>query len=164
MLNIPHFLALCFFMNVKGGIPKSTQLLNRSLIAHFLLGLTLFALMIDPVEASIQISAKLFLMSFFIFATVLLTKKFDLLIPAFTAIVMCENLIAIVGIPVVIWINMAEQDVYIPFYLSVALVIWGLAVTGFILRQLLSFKAGLATIVALLYFLVTDLGAFLVLL
>lgn len=163
MLRLNQFIALCFFIGVTGAIPRSTRVLNRSLIVHFLLGLTIFALMIDPVDASIQIVVKLVLMLMFIAGTVLLTRKFDLIVPAATAVVMCENLIAFLGIPVVIWMNLAEQTVYIPFYISVALVVWGLAVTGFIFRQVLALKANIAVLLSFLYFLFTDVGSFLVL-
>ena len=163
MTQISRFITLCFFMKNHGELPQSRQLLSTSLITHFFLGLIILALTIDPVEASIQISAKLVFSLFFILAAVLLARKFSLLVPAITAIIMCENLIALIGLPVVFWMHMAEEKVFIPFYISVALVVWGLAVTGFILRQLFSIKLGSAVMVSTLYFLVADLGSFLLL-
>jgi len=162
MTQIFHFITLCFFMNNRGDLPQSRQLLSTSLITHFFLGLIIFALMIDPVEASIQISAKLVFSLFFVLIAVVLARKFSLFVPAITAIIMCENLIALIGLPVVFWMHITET-VVIPFYITVALVVWGLAVTGFILRQMFSIKSGSAAIVSVLYFLVADLGSFLLL-
>lgn len=160
MKQISHFITLCFFMNNNRELPQSRQLLSTSLIVHFFLGLIILALLIDPVEASIQISAKLVFSLFFVMTAVLLARKFSMFVPAITAIIMCENLIALIGLPVVFWMHMTET-VVIPFYITVALVVWGLAVTGFIVRQLFSIKLGSAAMVSVLYFLVADLGSFL---
>lgn len=160
MKQIYHFITLCFFMNNDGELPQSRQLLSTSLIAHFFLGLGILALLIDPVEASIQISAKLVFSLFFVLVAVLFARKFSLFVPAITAIIMCENLIALIGLPVLFWLHVTEI-VVIPFYITVTLVVWGLAVTGFILRRMFSIKLGSAAMVAILYFLVADLGSFL---
>jgi hypothetical protein len=147
-------------MNNNRDLPQSRQLLSTSLIVHFFLGLVILALLVDPVEASIQISAKLVFSFFFVLVAVVLARKFSLFLPAITAIIMCENLIAFIGLPVVFWLHSTET-VVIPFYITVALVVWGVAVTGFIVRQLFSIKLGSAAIVSVLYFLVADLGSFL---
>lgn len=160
MTQISHFITLCFFMNHDEELPQSRQLLSTSLITHFFLGLVILALLIDPVEASIQISAKLVFSLFFVLVAVVLARKFSMFVPTMTAIIMCENLIALIGLPVVFWLHVSET-VVIPFYITVALVVWGLAVTGFILRQMFSIKLGSAAIVSVLYFLVADLGSFL---
>ena len=160
MTQISRFITLLFFMKNYEELPQSRQLLTKSLITHFVLGLLILALMLDPVEASIQMSAKLVFSLFFVLVAVLFARKFSLFLPAITAIIMCENLIAIIGLPVVFWMHSVEE-VVIPFYISVALVVWGLAVTGFILRQLFSIKLGAATAVSVLYFLTADLGSFL---
>lgn len=160
MIQISHFITLCFFMNNDGELPQSRQLLSTSLITHFFLGLGILALLIDPVEASIQISAKLVFSLFFVLVAVVLARKLSMFVPTMTAIIMCENLIALIGLPVVVWLHISET-VVIPFYITMALVVWGLAVTGFILRQMFSIKLGSAAIVSVLYFLVADLGSFL---
>jgi hypothetical protein len=160
--QISRFITLCFFMQNHQDLPRSQKLLRISLVIHFFLGLVILALMIDPVEASIQISAKMVFSLFFVLIAVLFARKFSLFLPAITAIIMCENLIAFIGLPVAFWMHSVEE-VVIPFYISVALVVWGLAVTGFILRKLFSIKLGSAAMVSVLYFLVADLGSFLLL-
>lgn len=161
MTQVSHFITLCFFLQKNQQMPQPRYLLSASLITHFFLGLMILALLVDPVEASIQISVKMLFSVFFVLTAVIFARKFKKFVPTVTAIIMCENLIAIIGLPLVIWMQFAEEMVFLPFYLSLTLLLWGGAVAGFIFRQSFSMKTGTTLIVAFMYFMIANLGSYL---
>lgn len=112
----------------------------------------------DPVEAFTEVGIATLLMLMFIGLILLLNKTLYAYIQVVTAILVCENVIAVFIVPVIIWLTVSEAST--SYYLLTLLFLWNYAVITHILRQVLSINIPAGMALSLLYFITIYLGAF----
>ena len=112
----------------------------------------------DPVEAFTEVGIATLLMLMFIGFILLLNKTLYAYIQVVTAILVCENIIAVFIVPVIIWLTVSEASP--SYYILTLLFLWNYAVITHILRQVLSINIPAGMALSLLYFIIIYLGAF----
>ncbi|MGR8933580.1 MAG: hypothetical protein ACU837_04230 [Gammaproteobacteria bacterium] len=163
MENAIKFLPLCFFSQKLqiNDYPASLPTLKNALLLHFLLGLLIVNQLIEAIEGGILMLAEMFLTLGFVWFSVLLSRHSASFLRVASAFFVCANIIGIISFPFAFWLNIVENErVHLPFYIAAVLMLWYLAVVGFLLRRFLHFKLGNCFSLTLLYFLICYVGAF----
>jgi hypothetical protein len=138
---------------------------SSSLVIYMLLGLFIQANITDPIEAFIQIFVEIFITLIFLGALVLKdgsTYHFERFI---TAILVCENFVYILALPLAFWFIFAKgtaASVY-PIYIGVLLILWSIAIIAYLFKGLFNFDKQISIILSVTYFLFTYFGSFVLL-
>ena len=75
-----------------------------------------------------------------------------------TAILFCENIVAIFGVPVVIWLTISEH--VLSYYVLGLLFLWDFILITYILKKVLEINHLASLVISFFYFLMTYVGAY----
>jgi hypothetical protein len=154
-----EYLAVCWLSTDPLELPRSESLLKKSLLIYFIIGYLLQANMIDdPFESIYEISFQIILMLSFIAVVLMLNNSLYVYVQVSTAFIFSANIVSAFVVPVMVWLTVSE-DLY-SYYLLFVLLAWYFAIVTYIVKYTLVINVAASMVLALLYFIVTYLGAF----
>lgn len=158
MNNLNAYLPLCILKVNPLDLPESKRFLKQNLLCYLLVWLFIQANMIDPVEALVEVITETALTFAFIAIILSLNKTMHLYVQITTAVLFCENIVAVVSVPVMVWLTASNNIV--SYLLLATLIIWCVVMITFVIKKVvaISFIAGLA--ISLFYFFSTYVGAY----
>ena len=159
---LKDYLQLCWLNGYPEDLPTDRKFLWINLGIYLLLGLFIQANISDPVEAFIQILIEIIITVLFMGALLLKddsTYNFERFL---TAILVCENFVYALGLPILFWYILAKGSelANYPIYFGMALIIWSVVVIAFLLKGLFDFNWRTSGSLSVLYFILTYFGSF----
>lgn len=158
MSTIKQYFPLCFFKTDPLDLPSSVSFFKQNLWFYFIVELFIQANMIDPSEAFFEVIVETSLTLSFVWLILLLNKTKHLYIQIATAVLFCENVIALFGVPVVIWLTVSED--ILSYYTFGLLILWDFALITFIIQKVLSINIAASLAISFFYFMMTYAGAY----
>ncbi|MDQ7091450.1 MAG: hypothetical protein Q9M50_12600 [Methylococcales bacterium] len=139
-------------------LPRSENFFRCNLIIYYFVELFMQANMIDPWEAFWEVNLETIFTLSFVAIMMMLNRNYDRYLQVITAFLVCENVIAIVGIPVMIWLTVTDDFLsYITFGI---LIFWDVCLVTYIIKQVLNINVAASLAVSCIYFIVTYGGAY----
>ena len=156
------YIQLCWLSGYPEDLPTDRKFLWVNLVIYLLLGLFIQANISDPVEAFIQIFIEVLITLLFMGALLLRdssTYNFERFL---TAILVCENFVYALGLPILFWYILAKGSVFAtyPIYFGMALIIWSVVIIAYILKGLFDFNWRTSASLSVFYFILTYFGSF----
>ncbi len=158
MNTIKQYLPLVCFKVNPVDLPSSKDFLKQNLFFYFIVELFIQANMIDPTEAFVEVIIETSLTLAFIWLILLLNSNSHLYVKIASAVLFCENIVAIFGVPVVIWLTVSED--LLSYYMMAGLILWDFALITFILKKVLSINTAASLTISFFYFMMTYVGAY----
>ena len=160
MLN--DYLQLCWLNGYHEDLPTNRKFLWINLVVYLLLGLFIQSNISDPVEAFIQILIEVVITLLFIGALLLKDGNAYNFERFLTAILVCENFVYVLGLPILFWYIFAKgSDIAnYPIYIGMALRIWSVVIIAYLLKGLFDFNWKTSASLSVLYFVLTYFGSF----
>ena len=160
MLN--DYLQLCWLSGYPEDLPTNRKFLWINLVVYLLLGLFIQSNISDPVEAFIQILIEVVITLLFIGALLLKDGNAYNFERFLTAILVCENFVYVLGLPILFWYIFAKgSDIAnYPIYIGMALMIWSVVIIAYLLKGLFDFNWKTSASLSVLYFVLTYFGSF----
>jgi hypothetical protein len=158
MDNIRQYLALCWVGVSPLELPRSPRFFQQNLIFYFTVTFFIQFNMSDDIEAIFEVILETLLTLGFIATVLLLNRSFHSFIQVGSAVLFCQNVIALMLVPVVFWVTVAEDT---PSYLVLSLfILWAMILIGHIFKQVLQVNRPASLVVSLFYFLIAYGGAY----
>lgn len=155
---INQYLALCWFSASPLELPRSTHFFKINLVFNFLVFSFIHLNMTDDIESISEVIIETLLNLGFIALTLLLDRSMHAYIQVASSVLFCENVAAILLIPIMLWATVAE-DVWGYGTLGSILVWVGIMIAAVFKKVLrINMLAGLA--MSLFYFLFSFGGGF----
>lgn len=154
------YLSLCLFRNNPADLVPTGSFMWKVVGFYLASGIIVESLIADPADGTLEVSLRTIMAFSSIAVLLLIMKKWQYYNQLFTAIFVCENLImtlATVTEGLYFWLVM-KHYVYseeVSIAIGVVLVLWYLAIVGYIFRQFFAFKTSLSVILAVGYFVLT---------
>jgi hypothetical protein len=156
---IRQYLPLCWFRHNPLELTRSVSFFRQNLFFYFLVQYFLQANMTDdPFESFYEVTIETGLTLLFIGLMMFFNKTLYGFLQVTTAMMLCANVVALFIIPVIIWVTVSEDPM--SYYLLFALIFWDFALVTYIFKKVIEVNIMASTILALLYFITTYLGAF----
>ncbi len=150
---IKQYLPLCWFAVSPLDLPVSHKFFQQNLLFYFALELFTQANMIEVYEALFEVTIETTLTVCFIALALLLNRTFDTFFPVVTSVLFAENVVAVFGLPTMIWLTMSDHE--LSYILMFLLVIWDYLLVAFIFRKAFGINNLAAGIVSFFYFFCT---------
>lgn len=150
MLLFKAFIDICLFRKGPQDLPASRFLLGLALILNVLASLILAGLDVDLSRALLQSLTAPAVLTLFLFGLLVLFRRAGRFKQTLTAAIGCDALITLLAIPLVLVSLAFPATRTFAGLLIFALMLWGIAVTGHIVRQALEtpYLAGLVLALA----------------
>lgn len=163
---LKDYLQLCWFNGYPEELPADRKFLWLNLGFYLLLGLFIQANVSDPVEAFIQIFIEIIITLIFISVILIKDEGWYNFERFLTAILVCENFIYILALPLAFWYIFAKGTDFAiyPIYMGGALIVWSMAIIAYLLKELFNYTWKASISVSVLYFFLTYFGSFALLL
>lgn len=155
---IKQYLALCWFYVSPLELPRSTLFFKNNLIFNFLIFFFIHFNMTDEIESVSEVIIETLLNLGFIAFTLWLNRSWHTFIQVASAIIFCENLTAIVVIPIMFWATVAED--WWSYGSLAAALLWNWLMVAAIFRKTLDINTLAGFVMALFYFLFSFGGGF----
>ncbi|MBD9361308.1 hypothetical protein [Methylomonas fluvii] len=153
-----HYFPLCWFNVSVLDLPRSTRFFKNNAIFYFIAVFFIQFNMSDDIDSVFEVLLETLLTLGFIALVLLLNGTFNTFIQVASAILFCENVVAIFLIPIVFWVTVAEDT---PSYATLALFfLWDMAIVARIFKDVLQVNTPASLVVSLFYFLTTYGGAY----
>lgn len=152
------YLPLCWLKVNPVDLPKSKDFLQHNLWFYFVVELFIQANMIDPSEAFVEVVIETGLTIGFVGLILMLNKTMHLYVQILTAVLFCENVIALFGVPVVVWLTVSEH--VLSYYMMGFLVLWDFILITYIIKTVLSINTAASLTISFFYFMMTYVGAY----
>ena len=155
---LKQYLQICWFKGSPLDLERSIPFLRTVLIVNLVVSYLVQANVQDPIEAFIEVFIELVVTLILIGSLLVIKKSLDLFVPTLTAILVCENFVLLLGVPLVVWFTISD-DVLI-FYILAILVVWAVAIVAYILRQICGFSKLTSYIMSFAYYMIVFIGTF----
>lgn len=152
---IKQYLALCWFKVSPLDLPRSTDFFKLNLIFNFVIYTFIHFNMTDDVESIIEVFIETLLTLGFIAFTLCLHRTMFTFIQVSSAILFCENAIAILLIPVMFWVTVTED--WLSYGLLLVILLWNWAMIAVIFKKIMSINV-IAGMVMSLFFILFSFG------
>ncbi len=150
MDTFKQYLPLCWFATHPLDLPRSIRFFKQNLWFYFAVELFIQLNMIDDIEAVFEVTLETGLTLSFAGIILLLNKSAHSYIQVTTAILFCENVVALFGVPVMIWLTVTEDQ--FSYLMMLLLIIWDFSLVAFICKKVLGINALAAIVMSLFYF------------
>ena len=156
------YLQLCWLSGYPDDLPTDRRFLYINLAVYFLLGLFIQGNISDPIEAFMQIFIEVFITLSFIAALLFRDGSSYNFERFLTAILVCENFVYVIGLPILFWFIFAKGSEYAsyPIYLGALLMIWSIVIIAYLIKGLFGFDWRNSASLSVLYFVLTYFGSF----
>lgn len=158
METIKAYLPLCWFRNNILRLPQSGDFLKKNLLFYF--GVVFFIQfnMSDDIESVFEVILETLFTLGFVWLILLLNRSLDNFAGVCSAVLLVQNFISILVVPVVFWLTTTES---LASYLALSiLVIWLVLLIARIFKQILLINNSAAMVVSLAYFMIVYAGAY----
>ena len=155
---LKHYVPLCWFKNNPLELPRSASFFQNNLYFYVLIELFIQVNVTDPLEAFIEVALETSLTLLFVACLLFVKKALAGFIPAATSFLVCENIVASLGLPVVIWLT--TTDDLLSYYFLAFLILWDIAMITYLIKRILTANIVTAFLLSLAYFIATYIGAF----
>ncbi len=159
---LKDYIQLCWFKGEPHDLPVDRKFLWINISLYLLFGLFIQANISDPIEAFLQVFLEILIT--LVFMSVIVLKRdegFYNFERFLTAILVCENFIYVLGLPLAFWFIFAKGsavELY-PIYIAAFLIFWSLAIITYLLKELFEFSWQISMSLSIFYFLLTYLGS-----
>ncbi|WP_198245425.1 hypothetical protein [methane-oxidizing endosymbiont of Gigantopelta aegis] len=153
MNYLKQYLPLCWFGVNPLDLPISIQFFKQNLFFYFALELFTQANMIETYEAFFEVTIETILTVCFIALALAVNRTFDTFLPVVTAVLFSENVVAVLGLPTMIWLTMTDHEV--SYILMFILVVWDFLLVAYVFRKALGINRLASFIVSFFYFFCT---------
>jgi len=164
MSPLLDYLQLCWFKNNPMDLHPSRVFLWKSVGFYLISGIIIEANISDPADATLEVVMMAMVALALLSTQIFSTKKSSVLYQLLTAVFVCENFIVTLGIGVEIFdahVQGTELEPY-PLILGGLLIVWYLAIIGYIFRRVFAFRWQSCVGLALFYFAMTYGAPFMV--
>ncbi|MCF6249667.1 MAG: hypothetical protein L3J75_00155 [Methylococcaceae bacterium] len=158
MDTLKLYLPLCWLKVNPLDLPKSVTFLKQNFWFYFIVELFIQANMIDPSEAFFEVIVETTLTFSFVWLILFLNKTTHLYVQIISAVLLCENVIAFFGVPIVIWLTVSED--ILSYYLMGFLILWDFVLITYIIKKVLSINTAASMTISFFYFMMTYAGAY----
>ena len=155
---LKQYVALCWFKNNPLELPRSVSFFQKNLYFYVLVELFIQVNVTDPLEAFLEVGIETSLTLLFVAFLLLLKKAMAGFISAASSFLICENVVASFGLPIVVWLT--STDDLLSYYILFALIVWDIAMISYLIKRILVINSVYAFLLSLAYFVITYLGAF----
>lgn len=160
MALLIRYLSLCWFRNNSTDLRPSKSFMWKVVTFYLVSGIIVESLIADPADGTLEVLLRTIMAFSTIACLMLFMKKWSYFNQLYTSIFVCENFImtlAIVAEVLDYWLILQhyENREEIGIALAVLLVVWYVAIVGYIFRQFFDFKMGRSLIMAFSYFVLT---------
>lgn len=114
--------------------------------------------MIPVIEAFVEVFMDTTLTLLFVFIVLSLNRSMHNYIQVISAVLFCENVVAIFGVPIIAWLVLTHS--WFSYTVLAVLLIWDFSVITYLMKKVLSVDIFASCIVALLYFVCTYAAAY----
>lgn len=150
---LKSYLPLCWFKNHPLQLPSSSLFFKQNLFFYFVLEFLTQANMIPVSEALVEVIADTAFTLLFVVIVLSLNRTIHNYIQVATAVLFCENIVAIFGVPVIAWLTVTHE--WPSYVILIGLVAWDFALITFIMKKVLTIDIFASLVVAFLYFMLT---------
>lgn len=162
---LKDYLQLCWLSGYPEDLPTDRKFLLINLAFYLAMGLFIQSNISDPIEAFLQIIIEVTITLLFMVALLLKDGSSYNFERFLTAILVCENFVYVLALPLAFWFIFAKgtsASLY-PLYIGTVLIIWSIVIIAYLLKGLfgLDWKSG--TALSVLYFILTYFGSFAIL-
>jgi len=158
MNTFRHYLPLCWFGENPLDLPRSVKFFKQNLWFYFFLELFIQVNMIEDFEALFEVTLETILTLLFTGIILLLNRSSHSYIQVTSAILFCENIVALFGLPVMVWLTITDHELS---YIAMALLIfWDFSLVAFIVKKVLGINTAASFVMSLFYFFSTYGGAY----
>lgn len=156
---IRQYLPLCWFRHNPLELTRSASFFRQNLVCYYLVEYFLQANMTDdPLESFYEVTIETGLTLLFIGVMMFFNKTLYGFLQVTTAMMLCANVVALFIIPVIIWATVSDDP--LSYYILFGLIFWDFALVTYIFKKTIEINVLASTMLALLYFITTYLGAF----
>lgn len=153
-----HYFPLCWFNVSVLDLPSSARFFKHNAIFYFVVVFFIQFNMVDDIDSVFEVLLETLLTLGFIALVLALNRSFAQFIQVSSAILFCENIVAIFLVPIVFWVTVAEDTTS---YATLALFLtWDMAIVARIFKDVLRVNTPASLVVSLFYFLTTYGGAY----
>ncbi|NOT86541.1 MAG: hypothetical protein HOP02_17550 [Methylococcaceae bacterium] len=148
------YIALCFFINNPNDLEPSKSFVWKCIAFYLISGSIVEGLISDPADGSLEVAMRAIVAVTLIVLMVVVLKQWPRFIQLLTAIFMCENFIMTLGIATEVLDHYLQRTPYenIPLYIGGLLILWYIAILGYIIRQMFEYNLLASLILAFWYF------------
>lgn len=155
---IRQYFPLCWLNVSVLNLPRSTRFFKHNLIFYFMIVFFIQFNMVDDIDSILEVLLETSLTLAFIALVLLLNGTIGAFIQVSSAVLFCENVVALFLAPILFWATVAEDT---PSYMTLALfLLWDLIIVGRIFKDVLRVNNAAGLVVALFYFLTSYGGAY----
>lgn len=155
---LKYYIPLCFFNDNPLKLPRSETFFRFNLVIYYFVELFMQVNMIDPWDAFWEVNIETVFTLVFVALMMILNRNFHYYLQVVTAFLVCENFIAIFGVPVMIWLTVTDD--FLSYVVFGILVFWDICLVTYIIKQVLSINVPASLAVACIYFICTYGGAY----
>ena len=159
---LQRYLALGWFSGNPLELPRSSGFFQKNIWFYVLIELFIQINVTDPFEAILEVGIETTLTLSFVAVLLLYKKALAGYLPAATSFLVCENIVAAFGLPVVIWLT--TTDNLISYFVLLALILWDVAMISYLIKRILVINGFSAFFLSVVYFFATYVGAFMIML
>ncbi|NOQ35494.1 MAG: hypothetical protein GQ569_06315 [Methylococcaceae bacterium] len=153
-----EYFPLCIWRHDPLDLHPSSIFFKFNLVIYYCVELFMQANMIDPWEAFWEVNLETLFTLGFVALMMMINRNFDRYLQVATSFLICENIIAVVAIPVMIWLTVTDDLwSYITFGI---LVFWDVTLVTYIIKKVLKINVFASLAVAFIYFACTYGGAY----
>lgn len=112
----------------------------------------------DPVDAIFDVTFETVLTMVFIATTLLLNRSFDKFVQVASGLLVCDNVLACLSLPLVAWITISES--LFSYSILGLMFLWNMLIVSYIFNRVLKINTMASLVMGMLYFMVTYIGTF----
>lgn len=155
---IRHYFPLCWLNVSVLDLPRSTRFFKHNAIFYFIVVFFIQFNMADDIESIFEVILETALTLGFIGMVLFLNGSSHSYVQVGSAVLFCENVVALFLVPVVFWVTVAED---VPSYTVLALfLLWDMTIIAHIFKDALQVNTAASLVVSFFYFFATYGGAY----
>ncbi|WFP51799.1 hypothetical protein PL263_07155 [Methylomonas sp. EFPC3] len=155
---IRQYFPLCWLNVSVLNLPASPRFFKHNLIFYFSIVFFVQFNMVDDIDSIFEVMLETLLTLAFIALVLLTNGTFGDFIRVSSAILFCENVVALFLAPILFWVTVAEDT---PSYMTLSLfLLWDLIIIGRIFKDALRINNTAGLVMSLFYFLISYGGAY----
>ena len=150
MGTFKQYFPLCWFAANPLDLPRSIRFFKQNLWFYFIIELFIQINMIDDFEAVFEVILETSLTLLFVCIILFLNKSTLSFIQIASAVLFCENVVAIFAVPTMVWLTMTDDE--LSYFLMLLLIIWDFSLVAFVCKKAIGINAAAGIVVSLIYF------------
>ncbi|OAI09981.1 hypothetical protein A1359_17365 [Methylomonas lenta] len=155
---IKQYLALCWFKVSPLDLPRSTLFFRLNLVFNFFIYFFIHFNMTDEIESITEVIIETLLTLGFIAFTLALHRTMYTYIQVCSAVFFCENVIAVLLIPIMFWATIAED--WLSYGVLLLILLWNWAMIAGIFKKIMNINILAGMVMSLFYILFSFGGGF----